>query len=434
MDMSILQVARIVLPITAVAMVGVLLVVGLIRYFAPATRLGMKLTKIEMLEPEASPGSLRLGQVWLRIAVWTLLSRAFLLLAAGLFAYFTGEWENMAAHPDWFFVRWDAHHYLGIAENGYVNTGDARFHIVFYPLYPWAVRLIRPLFAGNTTAAALTLSNLCLPACGYLLYRIIRDEQGERAAWRGVKFFIFGPISMFFAMPYSESLFMLMTLLSVYFARKRRMAPAILFGALSALARVLGLAVAVSVFYEFLEMAREKRREGARFTGPRVAGYALATALIGAGFLVYLGVNWSVTGNPFQFLIYQSEHWSQNFGSLRNTVAYTFENMMTYDNVGLRLSIWGPQLLMILGVLMLLLFTVRRNHPADGAYMLIYTYIAVSPTWLLSGPRYLLAMYALYPILARITKGRVKDAVFTGITLLTTLYFIYYFIIKGMMY
>ena len=30
-------------------------------------------------------------------------------------------------------LKGDAPHYLGIADNWYVTTGDARFHIVFFP-------------------------------------------------------------------------------------------------------------------------------------------------------------------------------------------------------------------------------------------------------------------------------------------------------------
>ena len=33
-------------------------------------------------------------------------------------------------------------------------------------------------------------------------------------------------------------------------------------------------------------------------------------------------------------------------------------------------------------------------------YGMIYFYVSVAPTWLLSGPRYLTALYAVYPALA----------------------------------
>src|SRR3954451_21058571 len=49
--------------------------------------------------------------------------------------------------------RWDATHYLNLAENGYVAKGDGRTSIVFYPLSPWLVRAVR-FFCRNYFGAA----------------------------------------------------------------------------------------------------------------------------------------------------------------------------------------------------------------------------------------------------------------------------------------
>ena len=38
--------------------------------------------------------------------------------------------------------RWDSVHYQSLAEFGYQREGEQRFSIVFYPLYPWLVRLV----------------------------------------------------------------------------------------------------------------------------------------------------------------------------------------------------------------------------------------------------------------------------------------------------
>ncbi|HYP53406.1 MAG TPA: hypothetical protein VEQ42_07690, partial [Pyrinomonadaceae bacterium] len=42
--------------------------------------------------------------------------------------------------------RWDAPHYLDLARGGYTNVGNQRPWLVFYPLYPWAVRAFGYLF------------------------------------------------------------------------------------------------------------------------------------------------------------------------------------------------------------------------------------------------------------------------------------------------
>jgi hypothetical protein len=163
----------------------------------------------------------------------------------------------------------------------------------------------------------------------------------------------------------------------------------------------------------------------AREGRPRPARLALRAgqvSLIALGFVAYLALNWRISGNPFQFLIYQREHWSQTMGSLWNTLSYTLENALHYDGTGARLGIWIPQLAAIVMGLAVMCRTCRRAHPADGAYALVYAWISFSPTWLLSGPRYLMAMYALYPMLVLLARRRWARAAIGGILVLGTVY------------
>ena len=54
----------------------------------------------------------------------------------------------------------DSQHYLNIAEHGYVNTGDDRLLIVFFPLYPLLVRGVH-FIVQNYLVSGLIVSNLC---------------------------------------------------------------------------------------------------------------------------------------------------------------------------------------------------------------------------------------------------------------------------------
>jgi hypothetical protein len=174
---------------------------------------------------------------------------------------------------------------------------------------------------------------------------------------------------------------------------------AVAFGALSANARMLGMATAVPIFYEMLRAAK-----GGIFR--RYALSALKVLPVALGLLAYLWLNDAVTGDPFRFMVYQSEHWSQNFGSLFNTVRYSFRYAVDFDPASYRIGTWIPQLIAIFGALAILIAAIRRMHPGDAGYAAIYLYAAVAPTWLLSGPRYLTAMYAIYPALAVLFRRR----------------------------
>ena len=82
-------------------------------------------------------------------------------------------------------------------------------------------------------------------------------------------------------------------------------------------------------------------------------------------------------------------------------------------------------------VLALMAATFRRLRPGDAAYAAAYFYIALSPTWLLSGPRYLAAMYPLYPMLALVTRRKWQDAALTALLILTSAYYAYLFAVVG---
>lgn len=420
-----------VLPITSMIVMGGLLLLQLFRFF----RVPLD-SNAGSLNPQPTPpgDSLPIRSLLPRVALLLLLSRALILLIAWIMGNLQQPASDIFSNPQATWVRWDANHYLGLAENWYVNEGDPRFHIVFYPLYPLAVRLLRPALLGSTLLSALLVSNACLFGCGWALYRLVEMQQGPSAASRALLYLMICPLSLFFSIPYSESMFLLLTLLSVLMARRRHMLWAIAFGALAAATRLLGLLCAVPVFYEFLCIAREHSAgDGKRLIRELLKGFALS-CLIALGFLAYLWLNQAVTGDPLRFLTYQREHWSQTFGSLANSLRYTIDNAFETQDWGSRFGIWVPQLCAIVLVLIMLCRTALRIHPGDGAFALLYYYIALSPTWLLSGPRYLAGMYALYPMLAMVTRRKWQHTLMSALLLILSVYVVFMYAIAGSLF
>lgn len=341
------------------------------------------------------------------------LSRMLILAAAAVYAACTGRLEAYLTNFWGHWVRWDANHYLGLMKNWYVTEGDARLHLVFFPLYPLMGRIL--CWTGMPAlTAALLISNAALIGSGWVLGLLAEERYGQRTARRSIWLLMFCPVSFFFSMPYTESLFLLVTLLAVWMARKKRFGWAVFFGALAANARSLGIIVAIPIFWEMLRDAWEQyaaeRGEGARRTDGAFLKQAALRVLwvlpVSAGLVAYLLLNVQLHGNPFQFLIYQKMNWSQEMGSLAETVRYTLINALTYSKRTYQLGVWIPQILTIFGAIALMTKQFRRQHPGDAAYGLVYFYLAVAPTWLLSGTRYVAAMYCLYPMLAQLGKGR----------------------------
>lgn len=376
--------------------------------------------------PEGRASRLRLmGEVLIAFALSRLL--VVLVCAVGywitqksLSGFFGQLWENL--------FPWDARHYLDIIDNGYVSEGEARLFIVFFPFYPMLGRCLTLMTGISSTAAGLIVSNAALVGCGTAMYRLAELDGGQALGRRAMLLLMFCPMTYFFSITYSESAFLLVTLLAVLFARRRRFFLAVLFGALASGARLLGMATAIPIFWELLRDCREKRGDTETPVAPgEYARWIIVSVLkvlpVSLGFLGYLSLNWHLFGNATQFMVFQREHWFQEFGHLGNTFQYCLYNSVIYDDHLYQLGVWRPQVLLLVAVPLLVLWRRgaspsggrKRQRPGDVAYTLVYHYVSFAPTWLLSGPRYAACNYALYPMLADIPKRRRGFAVMLAV-------------------
>jgi len=77
--------------------------------------------------------------------------------------------------------RWDAIHYLQLAEDGYSAIGDDRVLLAFFPLFPWLVRGVE-FFLRDFLAAAFVVSGVASIAVALLLKKITRLDADEPVA------------------------------------------------------------------------------------------------------------------------------------------------------------------------------------------------------------------------------------------------------------
>src|SRR5262249_49280601 len=101
--------------------------------------------------------------------IWLVLGIKVLVLTFGVQAVVS----LAPSHRGWLEIwnEWDAVHYLNLAKNGYVAAGDARVSLVFFPLYPWLVRLMA-FVVRDYLVAALIVSGLASIAAALLLKRL----------------------------------------------------------------------------------------------------------------------------------------------------------------------------------------------------------------------------------------------------------------------
>lgn len=298
-------------------------------------------------------------QVLVRIGVACLLARV-LLEAVGLTSlHVHGLDASERALSLW--SRWDAGHYLRIAEVGYQpagTPGDDHLFIVFFPGYPLAVAAVALLVRDGLLAGLLVSYAASVGAC-WFLYRLARLDGNHREATRAVLLLLCAPTAYFMAAPYSESLFLCAVLAAVYAARRGLWARACLTCAAAAATQVVGIALVPALMVRAL---------GTWAAGRRTTLVALAWAGAGGvGLLAYLAVNQAVYGDPMHFMDVQREHWFHRTVPPWDTVQEAVEGLRAGVGGDLHF-IYVARLAAVAVTVPLLLAGLRRLRVADSVY------------------------------------------------------------------
>lgn len=181
--------------------------------------------------------------------------------------------------------RYDGYRYFLLAYSGYLDPSNIA-NSVFYPLYPMAIRLVGQLTGLDIILTSLILSTIAAFFTFYLLFKTTEDLFGTTSAQYAVICLAIYPTSLFLVGPYTESLFLALTLAAFYFARKDRWLLAGLMGAVAALTRSMGVFTALALAW----VAYRKWRETNFTLSPRIIKMAVGVAapgLAGIGFMLW---------------------------------------------------------------------------------------------------------------------------------------------------
>ncbi len=218
--------------------------------------------------------------------------------------------------------RWDAEHYIGIADFGYSGTEPA-----FFPFYPLLIRLVGE-FTGSHLIAGLIVSNIASFLGLLYLYKLIEHEYNRHVAQRATFYVSIFPTAIFFSAVYSESLFLFLTVASFYYVRERRWVTAGIFGFLAAATRAEGVLLAAPLFIEWVVAAKEGGREFFRYWIDDVVKPLVGMALVPLGLAAYMAYLWVITGDPLRFSHVQS-HWGREIAPPWTAISTTVEKMLS---------------------------------------------------------------------------------------------------------
>src|SRR3989344_775691 len=151
-----------------------------------------------------------------------------------------GGIEKYLSNPFLFaWANFDGEHYLSISQIGYRGLEQA-----FFPIYPMLMNILSKPFGGsieNPILMGLFISNIAFVLAMYFLYKLIKLDFPKEIAILTILLMLVFPTSFYFGAVYSESLFLLLSVLSFYFARKDRWLLASLLGVAASATRIFGI-------------------------------------------------------------------------------------------------------------------------------------------------------------------------------------------------
>lgn len=313
-------------------------------------------------------------------------------------------------------AQWDANRYLSIATEGYKTTGEGSENIAFFPLYPM-LTAIAGFFVRDTLLGAFIVSAIASIAAALFLRRLVNLDYTEEVSRLSVWFLFIFPTSYFLHIPYTESLFLAISIGCFYMVRKENWLGAALLGELACMSRINGLILLPAIAVELFLLYRQTKKVDLRW---------LWLLLIPLGFFSYLFINYYIYGSPFAFTTFQKNFWYKELKFPWVGIKGKWDTFMYGDPSGAMMVGYQELFFVTLGFAATIWswFKLRASY---SVWMTFNWLLFVSTSFILSVPRYTLAMFPIFIIFGEVSSKR-----FWAYTLITvwSILFLGLFIIR----
>jgi hypothetical protein len=207
------------------------------------------------------------------------------------------------------FGKWDGIWYQRIADYGYDPTVAHGNGVAFSPLYPLLVRETAEALSVTYLVAGMLVSTVCFLLALVLLHRLIARRSGERIARTTVWLTAFFPVAYLFSSVYTESLYLLLTVLTFTLLERGWALGSSIFGALTVLARPQGILLTPA-------LALRIWKDEGRHPSWRMALRMLPLLLLPLAYAAFGAYLYYRTGNPFATQTAQAAGWGRGINVL----------------------------------------------------------------------------------------------------------------------
>ena len=196
---------------------------------------------------------------------------------------------------------YDGKYYILIASRGYINQEE----YAFFPLLPIIMKLLK-LIGIPYKYSGIIISNISVFIILFILKKIIDNSNN---AYKYYLLFLFSPLLPYTTMCYTESLYILLSLLAFYFYKEKKYSFSGIFTGLTMLTRNSGIilwgAIGIDMLYSYL------KKKDIKLTGIFIFGFV--SLVIGMLYPIFL---YFKTGDFLYFYSSQSLNWGKKSGYL----------------------------------------------------------------------------------------------------------------------
>lgn len=301
---------------------------------------------------------------------------------------------------------WDARHYMYLVDIGYSAGVPSN---VFYPLFPLLVSVVKLIsWMPSTLLAGILTANLISMGVVVVFYLLVKQLFGDKAAFYSSLFLLAFPTAFYLDLMYTEGLFLLLVTSFFLFWEKRSWLPALLVGFLLPLSRPLGILMLLPIVVEALYEGVKKKNYRELF---RTHGMLALSILSGFGaylLFMYLKTDspWSgfdaqvhfVANNSISNLFHVGDWLCRNFIDINLAIhGITNSILDRLFFVGFLITLWPMQ--KYVGRKYFVFALVMGLAPAFSGVFMGYM-------------RYLLVVFPLYILFARICKDKTPYVIY----------------------
>lgn len=290
---------------------------------------------------------------------------------------------------------WDAPHYISVASFGYQKVGDAANFIILLPFFPILIYIFKFIFQTNFLISGYLVSFVATILLAVMLYKLIILDYSKDIAILAVFLLFIFPTSFFLHIPYTEAVFMSVSVSAFYFARTKRYLLSFIFISLATFTKIAGLALIPAIFAEIFIFDRQKFNTRNIFLGMLISL---------SGISAYLFLNYFLWGDFFYFTIIQRQHWFEVFAPMGQGLITAYQSLSWRSGLEKIMYGYGQIFAFFLAFIMSLyaLIKVRFSY---GIFSFIVLWISYSMSFWICMPRYILVIFPMFIVLALLSKN-----------------------------